>query len=192
MSHFSQPTKPRCCATILSIYLAFYETLLLGLIPSTGALHHMKRAPLQYVSQRDESRPLVVSNLCKEDIYPGVLTQSGTAPKLGGFQLTTGQTVNLTVSADWQGRVWGRTNCSFNAAGTGPKNNGGYDGYGRSCGTGDCNGVLNCQVPVGIESQRYPNLQENAEARVGGHTRDARRVHSVLFQRADLLRHFPC
>lgn len=105
----------------------------------------MKRAPLQYVSQRDETRPLAVSNLCKETIYPGIATQAGTAPQVSGFQLTTGQTMNLTVSADWQGRVWGRTNCSFNLAGTGPSNNGGYNGYGQACGTGDCGGVVNCK-----------------------------------------------
>lgn len=156
MSCFSELTKLRCCATPLSPYLAFIQLLLLGLAPETGALHHMKRAPLQYVSQRDESRPLAVSNLCKEVIHPGIFTQSGTPPKLSGFPLATGQTMNLTVSADWQGRVWGRTNCSFNSAGTGPSNNGGFDGFGRSCGTGDCNGVLNCNAPVGIESRRSP------------------------------------
>lgn len=151
MACFSEPTKLRP----FGLCLAFYGILLIGLVPATGAIHHMRRAPLQYVSQRDETRPLVVSNLCKEVIYPGIFTQSGTPPKVSGFQLTTGQTMNLTVSADWQGRVWGRTNCSFNSAGTGPDHAGGYDGYGRSCGTGDCNGVVNCQVPVGIDVQRY-------------------------------------
>lgn len=150
MSSFLEPTKHRGCAIPLSHYLAVYQVLLLGLVAATGAVHHMKRAPLQYVSQRDETRPLVVSNLCKETIYPGIATQSGTPPTASGFQLTTGQTMNLTVSADWQGRVWGRTNCSFNSAGTGPSNNGGYNGFGQACGTGDCNGVVNCKVTVGI------------------------------------------
>ena len=150
MSYFAKPTKRRCCAASLSLYLAFDQLFLLGLVAPTGAVHHMKRAPLQYVSQRDETRPLVVSNLCKETIYPGIATQSGTPPEASGFQLTTGQTRNLTVSADWQGRVWGRTNCSFNSAGTGPSNNGGYNGYGQACGTGDCNGVVNCKASVGI------------------------------------------
>ena len=157
MSYFSEPTNHRCCATSLSLYLAFYQSLLLGLVATAGAVHHMKRAPLQYVSQRDETRPLVVSNLCKETIYPGIATQSGTPPKASGFELTAGQTMNLTVSADWQGRVWGRTNCSFNSAGTGPSNNGGYNGFGQACGTGDCNGLVNCKVTVGIPLNSNPN-----------------------------------
>ena len=117
---------------------------LLLAFPTIDASHHMKRAPLQYVSQRDESRPLEVTNLCHETIWPGIATQAGTPPNTQGFSLATGQTRQLTVGADWQGRVWGRTNCSFNAAGTGPSNIGGNNGGGSACGTGDCNGVVNC------------------------------------------------
>ncbi|XP_059302780.1 osmotin-like protein OSML13 [Lycium ferocissimum] len=51
----------------------------------------------------------------------------------GGRRLDQGRTWTL----NWQSgtrpaRVWGRTNCSFNAMGKG------------QCRTGDCNGVLNC------------------------------------------------
>jgi len=113
------------------------------------ALHHMKRAPLAYVLGRDEKVPLVVTNLCSETIYPGIVTQSGTAPSAGGFELQTGHTQNLTVGADWQGRVWGRTNCSFNFDGTGPSNNGGLNGGGVACGTGDCGGIVDCKATVG-------------------------------------------
>lgn len=187
MSYFSEPTRRRRRATPLGLCLPVCHVLLLGLVHATNALHHMKRAPLQYVSQRDETRPLSVSNLCKETIYPGIATQAGTAPQVSGFQLTTGQTMNLTVSADWQGRVWGRTNCSFNSAGTGPSNNGGYNGYGQACGTGDCGGVVNCKGTVGLESQQHPNLHESAEPRLGSDTCDACRVYSFLFQWPDLL-----
>lgn len=95
----------------------------------------------------NNNSPLVITNNCGEDIYPGITTQAGDGPSQTGFKLSPGSTNNLTVSEDWQGRVWGRTNCSFNNGGTGPSNN----SPGKACGTGDCNGVLNCQVTVSAE-----------------------------------------
>ncbi|KAL8656774.1 MAG: hypothetical protein Q9210_000017 [Variospora velana] len=108
----------------------------------------MERETLAWVNRRADDRPLVISNQCKETIYPGIGTQAGTGPATQGFQLTAGQSRSLTVSADWQGRVWGRTNCSFNAAGTGPASS----GTGVACGTGDCGGTVSCRgtgvIPV--------------------------------------------
>lgn len=103
------------------------------------------------IDKRQDNTPLVITNNCGEDIYPGITTQGGSGPSQTGFQLTPGSSNNLTVSADWQGRVWGRTNCSFNSDGTGPSNN----SPGKACGTGDCNGVLNCQVTVSDEEGDY-------------------------------------
>ena len=120
----------------------------LPLLDSANALHHMKRPALAYVSRRAETVPLVVKSLCSETIYPGVVTQAGKPPSSGGFELETGQQMNLTVGADWQGRVWGRTNCSFNSKGTGPANAGGNNGGGSACGTGDCGGVVDCKATV--------------------------------------------
>ena len=116
----------------------------------TDAQHHMKRAISQDISLRDISRPLVVTNMCQETIHPAIATQKGTAPNTGGFELKSGQQRNLTVGADWQGRVWGRTNCTFNSAGTGSSNSVGYNGGGTACITGDCGGVIDCKYPVGI------------------------------------------
>ncbi|KAI9750198.1 MAG: hypothetical protein M4579_006567 [Chaenotheca gracillima] len=94
----------------------------------------------------------MITNQCSETIHPAVLTQSGGGPSTGGFALLPNHTRNLTVGPDWQGRVWGRTNCSFNLHGTGPSKEGGIDGSGKSCNTGDCLGVLDCkqsgQTPV--------------------------------------------
>ncbi|KAI4189194.1 MAG: hypothetical protein L6R41_001637 [Letrouitia leprolyta] len=108
----------------------------------------MERGPLAWVNRRADNRPLKITNQCKETIYPGIGTQAGTGPSTQGFKLTSGQSRDLTVSADWQGRVWGRTNCSFNAAGTAPSSS----GTGVACGTGDCGGTVNCRgtgvVPV--------------------------------------------
>ncbi|KAK4246984.1 putative thaumatin family protein [Corynascus novoguineensis] len=50
----------------------------------------------------------------------------------------------MFVSPDWAGRIWGRTNCSFNADGSGPSTYSGVDGYGAACVTGDCLGKLDC------------------------------------------------
>lgn len=94
--------------------------------------------------KRDGGVPLVIVNNCAETLWPGIGTQGGTGPGTGGFQLASGDRRNLTVGNDWQGRVWGRTNCSFNALGTGASNLNGNNGAGRACITGDCGGVLSC------------------------------------------------
>ena len=140
--------------------------LMTSMLQTAGAIHHMKRAPIAWVSPRDSSIPLVVSNLCTETIYPAVLTQAGNGPSTSGFELNPGNTMNLTVGSDWQGRVWGRTNCSFNNEGTGPANTGGLNGGGQACGTGDCNGIVKCMVTVssyahGAEQAVYDNNMLN-------------------------------
>ncbi|THV77834.1 Osmotin, thaumatin-like protein [Aureobasidium pullulans] len=100
--------------------------------------HHMKH---KLVARQNNAAntPLVVTNNCAETVYPGIATQHGVAPGQTGFELTSGSTVSQSVSEDWQGRIWGRTNCSFNAQG---RSNGG----GPACTTGDCNGVIPCQA----------------------------------------------
>ncbi|HET6346414.1 MAG TPA: thaumatin family protein, partial [Myxococcota bacterium] len=49
-------------------------------------------------------------------------------------QLASGASVQLTASADWSGRLWGRTGCTFDGDGAG------------ACATGDCGGQLQCAV----------------------------------------------
>lgn len=52
----------------------------------------------------------------------------------GGQRLDNGQVWNLNANPGSTGRIWGRTKCNF-------------DGNGRgSCETGDCAGLLQCQV----------------------------------------------
>ena len=86
--------------------------------------------------------PLLVTNSCPDTIWPGIGTQHGIGPGTGGFELAAGTSAQLYVGRDWQGRVWGRTNCTFNG------NENGVNGGGAACMTGDCYGVLNCQVSV--------------------------------------------
>lgn len=130
----SRPPGP---AMLLALLLSTY-------VKNAEPLHHMKRDPVHWVNQRDSNVVLAVSNLCQEDIYPGIQTQSGTGPASNGFKLSPGASKNQSVSADWQGRVWARTNCSFNSDGTGPATAGGNNGNGQACLTGDCGGTIQC------------------------------------------------
>lgn len=120
---------------------------LLGALGNAKAMHHMARDPLVWVSRRDDSKPLSIVNQCPETIWPAIATQAGTGPSSQGFSLAVGATQNMTVSSDWQGRVWGRTNCSFNQAGTGAANSG-LTGGGTACTTGDCGGIISCRGTV--------------------------------------------
>ena len=148
---YSLGHSPRCWVSLrINTLLLVLIALLIFLTakPGAQAIHHMKRAPLHYVNRRDDTRPIKVTNSCPETIYPGIATQGGTTPSRSGFMLNPGDSQTLTVSADWQGRVWGRTNCSFNPDGTGSANNGGNNGGGSACFTGDCGGVVNCMATV--------------------------------------------
>ncbi|KAK6587250.1 hypothetical protein PZA11_000540 [Diplocarpon coronariae] len=107
-----------------------------------------------------DSVPLKVSNLCEQTIWPGIGTQAGTGAGTGGFELASGGVKELTVSGDWQGRVWGRTNCSFNELGTGASNLNGNNGAGAACTTGDCGGVLSCVLTIIFIPGDNPKLQD--------------------------------
>lgn len=92
--------------------------------------------------------PLEIVNSCDETIWPGILTQHGVGPGTGGFALEPNETRAMLVSWDWQGRVWGRANCSFNAEGDGPAQPMGVNGWGAACESCDCGGQLDCSVAV--------------------------------------------
>ncbi|RDL41082.1 Osmotin, thaumatin-like protein [Venustampulla echinocandica] len=104
------------------------------------ALHRPRRNSSP--TKRAGSIPLLITNRCGETLWPGIETQEGTAPEEGGFELAAGKSKNLTVGGDWQGRIWGRTNCSFNADGTASSKGDNT----AACDSGDCGGVLNCVV----------------------------------------------
>ena len=120
----------------------YLRILILPLVLSqhAAAVHHMKREPLHRVSERDSKVPIQVTNNCGEDIYPAITTQSGNGPPSSGFHLGPGESNSQMVSSNWQGRVWARTNCSFNADGTAPAS--GIPG--SACLTGDCGGTIAC------------------------------------------------
>lgn len=121
--------------------LSFHTLLFLLILQPVRAsheFHHINRfaQPLDLERRQAANTPLTISNRCGETIYPAILTQGGTGPGTGGFQLTAGSSRSLTVSENWQGRVWGRTNCTFNG------------NAGGRCSTGDCGGVISCTGTV--------------------------------------------
>src|SRR5579859_702740 len=82
-----------------------------------------------------DNRTITLTNSCLDDIWPAVLTSNNTGPYTGGFFLPSGKSIQLWVSHDWTGRIWARTNCTFNeTSNTGP------------CFTGSCANVVNCTL----------------------------------------------
>lgn len=137
--------KPRASPRRLSLL----PILLLAGAVAASYENYRANAPVlpRTVSPRtSKDIPLKITNNCAETIWPGIASQTGTGPDTGGFELKTGISKSLAVGGDWQGRVWGRTNCSFNADGSGASNLNGNNGGGQACQTGDCNGVLSCVV----------------------------------------------
>ena len=102
------------------------------------AVHHMN-IPVAKRQSGGGNVPMVIANQCNDDIWPGVITQGGSGADMNGFKLSAGDSQTIHVSSDWQGRIWGRSNCSFDSTGS---PNGGSS---RACSTGDC-GSLSCEV----------------------------------------------
>lgn len=81
--------------------------------------------------------PLKITNSCPETVWPGITTQHGVGPGTGGFELASGESRDMWVGPTWQGRAWGRTNCTVN-------------GESAGCTTGDCFGKLDCEFSVSL------------------------------------------
>ena len=133
-----------CEVAIISLAAISLGAVPLGSAESVPPLH-MRQAPEPSLFKRDGSNAtveLVVTNNCTDTIYPAITTQYGDAPEMNGFQLDPGNSVTLHVPPNWQGRVWGRTNCSFPNP----------SAPARACSTGDCGGVVNCTLAVSRKS----------------------------------------
>lgn len=135
-------------------------TVARGSFVSHAILHLVAFGYAPGVNAKDDTHndtliPLKVTNNCADTIWPGVLTQGGVGPGTSGFELLPHKTRNLLVGPAWEGRVWGRTNCTFNENGTGPGSEGGWNGGGAACLTGDCFGRLDCKVAVSPSGTYY-------------------------------------
>lgn len=104
-----------------------------------NAVHHMQ-LPVEKRATSQQNTPLVMTNWCADDVYPALLTQNGDGPTENGFLLQSGENQTIYVRDDWQGRIWGRTNCSFDDSGQA------QGGSGSACSTGDCGGALSCEI----------------------------------------------
>jgi hypothetical protein len=90
------------------------------------------------LTKRENPIPLVVTNNCDSTIWPGIATQHGEGTDSNGFELGPGRSRNMSVGPTWQGRIWGRTNCTT-----------GNDT--AVCSTGDCFGKLDCEFSVSAD-----------------------------------------
>jgi hypothetical protein len=181
----SRPARKRSARLKVSL-LVVAGAIILSAVPLTEAGNHMNTivVPLRKEGNDSNDIPLVVTNNCMEDLYPAVWTQGGSGPKDSGFPLNPGATKNLTVSPDWQGRVWARTNCTFNDDGTGPANKSAGP---SACGTGDCGGVVNCTLTVCVCPALYGKLLIFGQK--GRSTGHACRVYNVWSEQPVVLRH---
>ncbi|KAL0699698.1 hypothetical protein Bca4012_055820 [Brassica carinata] len=85
------------------------------------------------------STEFTIQNSCNFTIWPGFLTGNGGAQlKYGGFTLSRGTSVGVTLPAGWSGRIWGRTGCKFDESGAG------------RCLTGGCGNKLICAGAGGV------------------------------------------
>jgi hypothetical protein len=78
-------------------------------------------------------RSFIIVNNTSQTIWAAIAGNAGfTTPANGGWIMPPGSTYTVKVANNWQGRIWGRTYCSFDSSGNG------------SCETGDCGHVLQC------------------------------------------------
>ncbi len=81
------------------------------------------------------TRNFTIQNRCDKTLWIGLIAEA-TADLTGdGFPLDQGTTVLYEIPGEWKsGRIWGRTECTFDSSGKG------------SCLTGDCGGQAKCFV----------------------------------------------
>ncbi|GAA6013323.1 hypothetical protein JCM10207_000855 [Rhodosporidiobolus poonsookiae] len=84
-------------------------------------------------------RSFTVKNNCAYTIWPAIFTSSGGAPAHAtGWEAAAGNSQTFNVPEDWDGRIWGRTDCAFDGS-----------GLPTTCSTGGCNGGLECDASTG-------------------------------------------
>ena len=146
----SRKPRPRDASATTLLLLASFSALT---TPVTAG-NHLDQPPVQLANRANSDVPLIVTSNCAETIYPAILRQSGAGPDKSGFRLKPGESLPQTVSADWRGRVWGRTNCTFANDGTLPPSGQG----GAACSSGDCGSFVECQGAVSCDGKVDANI----------------------------------
>jgi hypothetical protein len=104
--------------------------------PSVPAPGPGPTPPAAPAGQRDGVRQMVFINQCRETVWVGAY--GNPVPEGGGFRLDAGQRRTIVAPAGkWTGRFWGRTGCTFDAAGAG------------DCETGSCGPREKCAGATG-------------------------------------------
>ncbi|GAA5935037.1 hypothetical protein JCM10213_000627 [Rhodosporidiobolus nylandii] len=104
----------------------FFLPSLLGVVATAGLV--------------SADRTFTVENNCGYTIWPAIFTSGGTAPSHPtGWEAKAGSSVSFSVADNWNGRLWGRTDCDFSSGSTLP----------TTCSTGGCNGGLVCATSGG-------------------------------------------
>jgi Thaumatin family len=117
--------------------MIFLKIITIGaaLILSSGLTQHSQIPPPASIPQIANNVTFIISNQCDMPIWPAFVTAQNVGPYAQGFVLPSGSFIKLWVSSDWNGRIWARTNCSFDSS-----TNEGF------CATGSCMNRLNCSV----------------------------------------------
>lgn len=99
-----------------------------------SAEHRAGPAVPKKLAAKSGTRVFTFVNRVRQTIWLASGEQTA-EPALGttGWVLHPGQTLSVRVPDHWNGRFWGRTGCSFDAAGRG------------HCETGDCDGRFQCR-----------------------------------------------
>jgi Thaumatin family len=79
-----------------------------------------------------DERTVTFVNDTSQTVWPAAQADPSQPLAETGWVVAPGQSVTITMPDHWNGRLWGRTGCSFDASGTG------------HCVTGDCAGRFQC------------------------------------------------
>ncbi|KAG0135222.1 thaumatin family-domain-containing protein [Tuber indicum] len=105
------------------------RSFLLFVLGESAALSDTNKSPL--------TRSIKITNNCPEDLHPAIVGSAGTPLNETGFYLARNDAHTIVVPSSWVGRVWARTNCTFDSNGRG------------HCSTGDCDKKLMCGATSG-------------------------------------------
>lgn len=88
-----------------------------------------------------DGRTITITNNTSQTIWAAAAGNAGfAAPNNGGWEMAPGAKVSVTVANNWQGRFWGRTECTFN-------------GSNNPCATANCGPSLQCNGASGAGPQ---------------------------------------
>ena len=93
--------------------------------------------PVTTIADSANSHVITIVNAYNETIWAATNPNAQHPIPVTGWKLAPGQSVTFKVPNGWGGRIWGRTDCSFNSSGVG------------HCATGDCGGLFQCQGSEG-------------------------------------------